>query len=133
MAANVESMFYVREKPWHGLGTMVKEAPTSADALVYAGLDWQVLQKDVYSEDGSQISGYKVNVRNTDNAALGIVSDRYKVVQNEEALHLPMICWVKVLLTKPPDLCRVARRSGCWRRCPTAILLPGMKLRPIWW
>ena len=22
MSANVETMFYVREKPWHGLGTM---------------------------------------------------------------------------------------------------------------
>ena len=39
MSANVESMFYVREKPWHGLGTKVKEAPTSADALIYADLD----------------------------------------------------------------------------------------------
>ena len=26
MAANVESMFYVRETPWHGLGTRVNEA-----------------------------------------------------------------------------------------------------------
>ena len=39
MSANVETMFYAREKPWHGLGTEVREAPTSADALVYAGLD----------------------------------------------------------------------------------------------
>lgn len=37
MAANVETMFYVREKPWHGLGTCVEEAPTSADALRLAG------------------------------------------------------------------------------------------------
>ena len=43
MSANVESMFYVREKPWHGLGTEVKKVPTSADALVYAGLDWTVI------------------------------------------------------------------------------------------
>lgn len=43
MAANVESMFYVRETPWHGLGTKVKEAPTSSDALILAGLNWQVL------------------------------------------------------------------------------------------
>ena len=34
MSANVETMFYVREKPWHGLGTRIEEAPTSADALV---------------------------------------------------------------------------------------------------
>ncbi len=36
----MESMFYVREKPWHGLGTMVAEAPDSAAALRLAGLDW---------------------------------------------------------------------------------------------
>ena len=68
MPANVETMFYVREKPWHGLGTEVKEAPISADALIYAGLDWEVVQKDVYTGDGRRISGYKANLRNTDNA-----------------------------------------------------------------
>ena len=31
MSANVETMFYVREKPWHGLETRVQEASTSAD------------------------------------------------------------------------------------------------------
>ena len=87
MPANVETMFYVREKPWHGLGTEVQEAPTSADALIYAGLDWEVIQKDVYTENGSLISGYKVNLRSTDNEALGIVSDRYKAVQNEDAFQ----------------------------------------------
>ena len=85
MSANVETMFYVREKPWHGLGTEVQEAPTSADALICAGLDWQVVQKDVYTKDGQPILGYRVNLRSTDNAALGIVSDRYKIVQNADA------------------------------------------------
>lgn len=87
MAHNVESMFFTRTKPWHGLGTEVKSAPTSNDALIYAGLDWTVDQKDVYTEDGSIISGYKANTRNTDDSILGIVSDRYKVVQNEEAFQ----------------------------------------------
>lgn len=45
MAANVESMMYVGEKPWHGLGTEVKEAPTSEDAIRLAGLDWDVIPK----------------------------------------------------------------------------------------
>ena len=85
MSANVETMFYVREKPWHGLGMEVSEAPASLDALVYAGLDWRVEQEGVCTEDGVPIPGYKVNVRSTDHAALGIVSDRYKVVQNHEA------------------------------------------------
>lgn len=31
MAANVETMFSTREKPWHGLGSIVAEAPTSGD------------------------------------------------------------------------------------------------------
>ena len=92
MSANVETMFYVREKPWHGLGTEVKKAPTSADALVYAGLDWEVIQKDVYAADGTLISGYKVNTRSTDNAVLGIVSSKYKVVQNEDAWRFSTVC-----------------------------------------
>ena len=50
MSANVETMFYVREKPWHGLGTRVEEAPASIDALIWAGLDWQVMQQDVYTD-----------------------------------------------------------------------------------
>lgn len=65
----------------------VQEALTSADALVYTGLDWTVEQKNVYTENDSLISGCKVNLRSTDNAALGIVSDRYKVVQNEDAFQ----------------------------------------------
>ena len=49
MPAKVETMMYVREKPWHGLGTEVPEAPTSADALRFAGLDWTVRQEPVYN------------------------------------------------------------------------------------
>lgn len=85
MAANVETMFYTREKPWHGLGVEVKEAPTSRDALIIAGLDWQVVQKPIMTEEGQIIDGYKANVRDTDQRVLGVVSNRYKVVQNEEA------------------------------------------------
>ena len=87
MSANVETMFYVREKPWYGLGVKVQEAPTSADALICAGLNWNVVQRNVFTEDGSLIYGYKANTRSTDNAMLGIVSDRYKVVQNEDAFR----------------------------------------------
>ena len=87
MAANVETMMYVREKPWHGLGTMVAEAPTSADALRLAGLDWTVNQTPVYTDAGIEIHGYKANRRSSDDAILGIVSDRYKIVQNTEAFE----------------------------------------------
>lgn len=87
MAANVETMMYVREKPWHGLGTMVQEAPNSAEALRLAGLDWKVEQTPVYTAGGLLIPNYKANIRNTDGQALGIVTDRYKIVQNTEAFE----------------------------------------------
>ncbi|MBQ7562373.1 MAG: DUF932 domain-containing protein [Lachnospiraceae bacterium] len=85
MSAAVETMFYVREKPWHGLGTMVKEAPASRDALRLAGLDWNVMQEPVYTSGYKEIPGYKANVRDRDREVLGVVSNRYKVVQNWEA------------------------------------------------
>lgn len=85
MSANVESMFYVRKAPWHGLGTKVQEAPDSKRALVLAGLDWKVKQMPVYTGDNKMIPGYKANVRDKDDRVLGVVTDRYKVVQNEEA------------------------------------------------
>lgn len=85
MAAEVETMFSARVKPWHGIGTVVEECPNSKEALGLAGLDWQVEQKDIYTIEGTLIFGYKANVRDTDQRVLGVVSDRYQVVQNEEA------------------------------------------------
>ena len=44
MAADVETMFYTREKPWHGLGVKVADAVSSADALAASGLDFTVAE-----------------------------------------------------------------------------------------
>ncbi len=92
MAHNVETMFSVREKPWHYAETsdvtkLIQEAPTSKDALRYAGLDWEVLQTPVYMENGIEIPNYKANIRSTDKACLGIVTDRYQIVQNADAFE----------------------------------------------
>ena len=94
MAANVESMAYVsvdengvydqRKVPWHGLGTPVSHLMTSEEALVAAGLDWEVVPQPV-STNGVIIPGYQANVRKSDGAILGLVKDRYKIVQNKEA------------------------------------------------
>lgn len=94
MAHLVESMFYnedadrevtgTRFVPWHGLGTPVQGALTSKEALVAAGLDWNVVQRPVYTE-GKEIPNYKANVRDSDNSVLGIVTNRYQIVQNTEA------------------------------------------------
>lgn len=86
MAACVETMFSVRQTPWHGLGTIIEEAPTSDDALRLAGLDWKVIQSDVICKDNNEIiPGFKVNIRDTDKKVLGMVTDKYKIVQNTEA------------------------------------------------
>ena len=54
MAANVETLFFSRRAPWHGLGTLVMEAPESKSALVLSGLDWKVIQKDLKTVDGKR-------------------------------------------------------------------------------
>ena len=85
MAANVENMFFVREVPWHGLGQRVEKAPSSGDALMLAGLDWDVIQTPIFTKDGGKIPGYYANVRSTDRSILGVVTERYKIVQNKDA------------------------------------------------
>ncbi|MGE9943119.1 DUF932 domain-containing protein [Bariatricus sp. SGI.161] len=85
MSANVESMFWVRKVPWHGLGKGVKQAPNSAEALSLAGLDWKVVQEPIITATGDLVEGYKANVRDTDHRVLGVVTDRYKIVQNTDA------------------------------------------------
>ena len=85
MPANVESMFYVRETPWHGLGTKVLEAPDSEGALIAAGLNWSVIQEPIFTRGNEAIRGYKANIRDSDRRVLGVVTDRYKVIQNHEA------------------------------------------------
>ena len=120
MPANVETMMYVREKPWHGLGKMVTEAPTSADALRFAGLDWHVSQQPVCNARGGTIDGYKANVRDSDNSVLGIVGDRYKVVQNTDAFKLTDSLIGAMCAMKLPVHSGRAVRSGSWRSCLSA-------------
>ena len=53
--------------------------------LCLAGLDWKVEQHPIVTSDGIPLNGFWANVRNIDQKVLGVVSDKYKVVQNEEA------------------------------------------------
>lgn len=88
-----DSMFSVREKPWHYAETadrckIIQEAPNSKEALIAAGLDWEVKQCDVYMDGNIIIPNTKANYRvdnNGNRIALGVVSDRYKIVQNVDA------------------------------------------------
>lgn len=88
MAANVESMFYVgRQMPWHNLGTSVMDAPTSEQALRLAGLDWTVKPEPIYLGNGMKIEDSVANVRDKDGSVLGVVGNRYQIVQNTEAFE----------------------------------------------
>ena len=97
MSANVETMAYnayedgvfsERKVPWHGLGTPVDHAMTSEEALVYAGLDWNVLIGDAVlrTADGTLVdTEKKITYRDKDMKPLGMVSGQYSVVQNKDA------------------------------------------------
>lgn len=91
MPANVETIAYVkdseRDVPWHGLGTPVATAMTSGEALELAGLDWKVEPRPIYNSKGVEIPNYKANTRTSDDSVLGIVSDRYTIVQNIDAFE----------------------------------------------
>lgn len=98
-----DSMFSVRETPWHGLGFVPKKHPKSIEqAIEWAGLDWDVIQRPakvtlpvpgsqtktrLVTLDGrdSDHEGYFVNIRSDSMEPLGVVTGRYEIVQNQEA------------------------------------------------
>lgn len=84
MAAAVESMFYVKETPWHGLGTNLDEAPTISEAIAAAGLDWEVGLKDLVTVDGIPVPS-RATYRKSDDSILGVVGPRYSPLQNADA------------------------------------------------
>src|SRR6201999_144503 len=43
------SFFSVKEKAWHGLGQIVEDYPTSAGAIRYAGLDYTVEKRPLFT------------------------------------------------------------------------------------
>lgn len=130
MAANVESMFYVRETPWHGLGTRVEEALNSKEALKYSGLSWKVRQEDIKTIDGYPIQGFRANIRNDNHTILGVVSDRYKIVQNEEAFAFTdALLGEGVTYETAGSLCG-GRRVWLLARLPEAYKLMGEEVTP---
>jgi phage/plasmid-like protein (TIGR03299 family) len=92
MPAEIESIMYVGETPWHGSGVYVgDEDVDSKTAIINAGLDWKVNKQPVYAPiDGVnmvEIPAYKATVRQDDGKILGIVGSRYQPIQNVEAFE----------------------------------------------
>lgn len=130
MAAEVETMFCTREKPWHGLGTRVEEAPSSADALRLAGLDWQVVQQPIYTEGKELISGYKANVRDSDRKVLGVVSERYRIIQNEEAFSFTDALLGQGVRYETAGSLQEGRKVWLLARLPREYIMSGEHISP---
>lgn len=79
-----DTMFSVRQVPWHQLGVVVQEAPNAKEAIRLAGLDWSVSKQPLICA-GQVVPGRYGIVRETDNSCLGICGDWYNVIQNEFA------------------------------------------------
>lgn len=108
MTANVENMMSVREVPWHGIGTIVEDKLTAKEALVLAGLDWEVglfpvtasvdHRVELVVNEATALPERKVLtlpepvaievpdtfavIRDSDQSVLGVVGARYAPVQN---------------------------------------------------
>ena len=130
MAANVETMFSVREKPWCGLGRIVMEAPTSKDALRLAGLDWNVVQEPIYTEFNEVVEGYKANVRDSDRKVLGVVSDRYKVVQNTDAFSFTDELLGKGVRYETAGSLQEGKKVWLLARLPREYIIGGERISP---
>ena len=130
MPANVETMFYVREAPWHGLGTKVMEAPTSKAALTLAGLDWKVIQRPIVTKDGIPIPGFKANLRETDKKVLSVVTDRYKVVQNPDAFSFTDRLLGEGVTYETAGSLQEGRRTWLLARLPQRYIISGDEITP---
>ena len=130
MSANVETMFFTRVTPWHGLGTRVEEAPGSKEALVLAGLDWKVVQKPIVTEDGLPVNGFKANIRDRDSQVLGVVTNRYKVVQNEDAFAFTDKLLGEGVTYETAGSLQDGRRTWILAKLPQRYIISGDEITP---
>src|SRR5687767_14947496 len=82
--------FVTGTPPWHGLGSVVAEAQTSAEAIKLAGLDWSVEQLPLVARGAAgerAVPGRVANVRADTGAVLGVVGTGYRPFQNAEAFE----------------------------------------------
>ncbi|MGN6541431.1 MAG: DUF932 domain-containing protein [Ginsengibacter sp.] len=94
------SFFSVQQKAWHNLGQIVEQYPTSAEAIKYAGLDFEVIKSPLYTrgtgisigDDGEINEGGNIllpdnfaTMRTDTNQVFGVVGKDYQIVQNKDA------------------------------------------------
>jgi phage/plasmid-like protein (TIGR03299 family) len=83
-----EAMFH-RLPAWHGKGTIVQDAPNSTEAIRLAQMNWSVEKRPIFTLDGDgnriHITSDMATVRTDSNGILGVVGNKYTVIQNADA------------------------------------------------
>lgn len=91
MPHEIETMAFVRQTPWHGLGNKLTEDQPIRVWMKEAGFEFNVLESPVHffpqGGPGQFLSTHKVLYRSDSDVPLSVVSDRYKVVQPREVLE----------------------------------------------
>ena len=79
-----DAFFSVKEKAWHNLGQIVQDYPTAEEAIIFAGLNYEVEKRPLFT-DGQEVPKYSATVRTDTAQILGVVGSKYEVVQNRTA------------------------------------------------
>ena len=85
---NGKVAMFATQPAWHGLGQIVTEAQTSEEAIKLAGLDYIVEKQPIYIN--TPLGFYQVDknfatVRTDTQTGLGVVGNKYTVLQNKDA------------------------------------------------
>ena len=100
----VDTMMYVGDTPWHGIGTPLENPPSIEEAILKASLNWEVVKKPTYvimdkgtwfDKQEGKFTGHYVTIRSDSKEILGNVGERYTVLQNADAFEpfQPMLDW----------------------------------------
>jgi phage/plasmid-like protein (TIGR03299 family) len=120
------AVFVTGEPAWHRLGTVIREAATSAEAIGLAGLDWtiekwpvQALYSDGQAEGAVTVPGAFATVRTDTRQPLGVVGAGYRVFQNREAFDfMDALVGDKLALYETAGSLREGRRVWMLARLP---------------
>lgn len=82
-----DAMAYVGETPWHGLGQELTEDASLDVWAKESGLDFELATAEVQFNNEFKYDAKKVMYRKDTNLPLGIVSNRYQIVQPIEVLN----------------------------------------------
>jgi len=85
---DTDNMVIVGTPAWHGLGRVVDNAPTPAEALKLAKLDWTVEQWPMVAVNEPSlrmpVTSHVCNMRSDTGEQLGVVGQGYRPIQNAE-------------------------------------------------